>query len=84
MKSKIAFAMLMGIITTGIVSLTLISVNVGFDHPVFFRIWLRSWAIGYAVAVPAILLIGPRVQAVVDRYFAVVIEKEEQVLEEIE
>lgn len=76
--------MLMGIITTGIVSLTLISVNIGFDHPKFFQVWLRSWAIGYAVAVPAILLIGPRVQAVVDRYFARVIEKEEQVLEKIE
>ena len=68
MKHKIAFAMIMGIITTGIISFTLISINVGFA-PVFFRVWLRSWGTAYLVVIPAILLIGPRVQKVVDNLF---------------
>ena len=65
MKNKIAFALLMGIITTGIISFTLISINLGFtDH--FFRTWFKSWGIAYLVAIPAILLIAPRVQKLVD------------------
>jgi hypothetical protein len=32
-------------------------------------VWLRSWAVGYALAIPAILLIGPRLQAQVNRLF---------------
>ena len=68
MKQRIAFALLMGIITTGIISFTLISINVGFT-PTFLKIWLRSWAMAYLVVIPAILLIGPRVQAIVNRIF---------------
>lgn len=68
MKHKIAFAMIMGVITTGIISFTLISVNVGFV-PLFFKIWLRSWGMAYLVVIPAILLIGPRVQKLVDHLF---------------
>ncbi|MES2691359.1 MAG: DUF2798 domain-containing protein [Bacteroidota bacterium] len=66
MKKKIAFALLMGIITTGIISFTLISVNIGFGAT-FFRIWLRSWAIAYLVAIPAILIIAPQIEKLVDR-----------------
>ncbi len=84
MRTKIAFALLMGIVTTGIVSITLIGVNVGFDAPQFFRIWLRSWAIAYAVAVPAILVIGPRVQAVVDKLFAEKSTQMEELVEKVE
>jgi low affinity Fe/Cu permease len=67
-KQKLAFALIMGIITTCIISFTLVSVNIGFG-PMFMRIWLRSWAIAYLVAIPAILIIAPRVQKLVDRYF---------------
>ncbi|HEX2736255.1 MAG TPA: DUF2798 domain-containing protein [Polyangiaceae bacterium] len=66
LKRKIAFALSMGIITTGIVSFVLIAVNLGFA-PHFARVWLRSWAMGYALAIPAILVIGPRLQTWVDR-----------------
>lgn len=66
MKNKIAFALLMGIVTTGIISFTLISVNIGFTEN-FFRIWLRSWGMAYLVVIPAILIIGPRIQALVDK-----------------
>jgi hypothetical protein len=68
MKQKIAFALIMGIITTGIISFTLISINIGFSDA-FFRIWLRSWAMAYLVVIPAILVIGPFVQSIVDRLF---------------
>jgi hypothetical protein len=68
MKQKIAFALLMGIVTTCIISFTLVSVNVGYSGK-FLLIWLRSWAIAYAVVIPAILIIGPQVQKLVDKIF---------------
>jgi hypothetical protein len=68
MKQKIAFALLMGIVTTCIISFTLVAINVGFTEQFTF-IWLRSWGIAYLVVIPAILLIGPLVQRVVNRLF---------------
>ena len=68
MKHKIAFAMIMGIVTTGIISFTLISINIGFIDK-FFQIWTRSWGMAYLVVIPAILLIGPKVQKLVDKLF---------------
>ncbi|MBC7451477.1 MAG: DUF2798 domain-containing protein [Cytophagales bacterium] len=68
MKQKIAFAMTMGIVTTGIISFTLISVNIGFTEH-FLKIWLKSWCMAYLVVIPAILIIGPSVQALVDGWF---------------
>ena len=65
MKNKIAFAMIMGVITTGIISFTLISINIGYTDT-FLKIWLKSWGIAYIVVIPAILLIGPLVQKFVD------------------
>lgn len=65
MKNKIAFAMIMGVITTGIISFTLISVNIGFMDA-FIKIWLKSWGMAYIVVIPAILVIGPLVQKFVD------------------
>jgi hypothetical protein len=58
MKQQIAFALLMDIITTGIISFTLISINMGFIDN-FFTIWLRSWGMAYLAVIPAILIIGP-------------------------
>ncbi len=74
MKQKIAFALFMGIVTTGIISFTLISVNLGYS-PVFLGVWLRSWLIGYAVVIPAILIIGPMIQRLVDRIFQKELQK---------
>ncbi len=67
MKNKIAFALIMGIVTTGIISFTLISVNVGFGD-VFLKTWLRSWGMAYLVVIPAILIVGPKVQSLVDNF----------------
>ena len=65
MKQKILFAAVMGTITTGLVSLTLVSVNKGFVTG-FVAIWLKSWLISYLVAVPAILILGPKVQSMLN------------------
>lgn len=66
LKRKIVFALLMGVVTTGIISFTLLAINIGF-YDGFAAKWLRSWAIAYVIVIPAILLIGPRLQAQVDR-----------------
>jgi len=67
-KRKIAFAMSMGIVTTGIISLVLVVMNTGMSGG-FVSAWLRSWVISYLIVIPAILLVGPRLQARVDRIF---------------
>ncbi len=66
MKKRIAFALIMGIITTGIISFTMISINVGFT-PSFLKIWLRSWSIAYPLGIIIIFFIGPLVQKLVGR-----------------
>lgn len=66
MKQKIAFALIMGVITTGIISFTLISINIGYNHK-FLKIWLKSWGMAYFIVIPAILIIGPMVQKVIDK-----------------
>ena len=48
------------------ISFTLISVNIGYTDK-FLKIWLRSWGIAYLVVIPAILIIGPRIQSLVDK-----------------
>ena len=64
MKEKITFALIMGIITTGIISFSLLGINLGFSDQFLF-IWLKSWAMAYGIVVPVILFIGPRVEALV-------------------
>jgi hypothetical protein len=66
LKRKIAFALTMGIVTTGIVSFTLIATTLGLSEDFPLR-WLRSWALAYLIVIPAILLIGPALQARIDR-----------------
>nr|WP_294858531.1 DUF2798 domain-containing protein [uncultured Fluviicola sp.] len=61
MKEKITFALIMGIITTGVITFSLISINNGYSDK-FFSIWLKSWTLAYGIVVPVILLVGPRVE----------------------
>ena len=70
MKNRIAFALIMGVVTTCIISFVLISVNIGFTSN-FIELWLRSWGLAYIVVIPAILIIAPVVQKIVDRLFPV-------------
>lgn len=65
-KRKIVFALSMGVVTTGLISFTLLALNLGFSKG-FVLTWLRSWSIAYLIVIPAILLIGPRLQAQIDR-----------------
>ncbi|MBB5053308.1 hypothetical protein HNQ36_003299 [Afipia massiliensis] len=65
LKRKIVFSLLMGVVTTGIISFALLALNLGFSNK-FALVWLRSWAVGYVIVVPAILLLGPRLQAQID------------------
>src|SRR5260221_1185809 len=66
LKRRITFALSMGVVTTGIISFTIIALNLGFSDK-FLRLWLRSWGTAYAIVIPVILLIGPRVQGLIDR-----------------
>lgn len=66
MKKRLCFALIMGIITTCIISFTLVSINVGYTEK-FVKIWLRSWLVAYCVVIPAIILLSPFVQKIVDK-----------------
>jgi hypothetical protein len=66
LKRQIAFALSMGLVTTGIISFVILALNLGFPNG-FAMTWVRSWGLGYLIVIPAILLIGPRLQAQVDR-----------------
>lgn len=66
-KRKIAFALSMGIVTTGIISFVLVVLNRGLTDG-FVLAWLRSWGISYLIVIPAILVVGPRLQAGIDRF----------------
>lgn len=68
MKQKIAFALIMGSITTGIISFTLITLNIGFSEK-FLKIWLKSWSIAYLIVIPVILILAPIIQKWVDKMF---------------
>ncbi|WP_324218285.1 DUF2798 domain-containing protein [Flavobacterium sp.] len=58
----------MGVITTGIISFSLIAINLGFSDR-FFKVWLKSWLLSYLIVVPAIIIIGPLVQKLIDRIY---------------
>jgi hypothetical protein len=68
MTQRIATAFIMGFITTGIMSFSLISINVGFTE-IFVSKWLKSWGMAYVIIVPVILIIGPRVTQLVSYLF---------------
>ncbi|MNK14875.1 hypothetical protein D3C87_330060 [compost metagenome] len=65
MKKKLVFALIMGVVTTGIISFSLISINIGFVSK-FMAIWLKSWLMAYVIVIPAILVIAPKVERFVE------------------
>ena len=67
-KHKIAFAFLMGIVTTGLVSFTVVLANLGFTET-FWQIWLKSWSMAYLVIVPVILIVSPLMERFVSFLF---------------
>jgi len=65
MKQKLLFAVVMGMITTGLVSFTLTSFHVGFETR-FLSVWLKSWSIAIMPALFSILFISPKVLRLVN------------------
>ena len=63
-KRKIGFALTMALFTTGLISFTVITVNLGFVD-IFLQIWIKSWLIAYVIAVPSILILGPQIEKLV-------------------
>jgi hypothetical protein len=66
LKRRVTFALLMGIVTTGIISLVFVAPDAELSAR-FLLLWLRAWGLGSVIVIPVILLIGPRPQAQVDR-----------------
>ncbi len=67
-RQKIVFAFLMGIVTTGLVSFTVVLVNLGFTEA-FWRSWIRSGSVAYLVIIPIILIVSPIVERFVGFLF---------------
>ena len=67
-KRRIVFACLMGVVTTGLVSLTVVLINLGFTKT-FWQVWLKSWSLAFLIVVPVILLASPAIQRFVDFLF---------------
>jgi integral membrane sensor domain MASE1 len=67
-KKRVVFSLIMGLITTGIISFTLVVVNIGFTQ-LFLKNWFISWSIAYIVVTPVILLFAPFLQNKIDSYF---------------
>jgi Protein of unknown function (DUF2798) len=66
LKRRVAFALLMGVVTTGIISLVFVAPDAELSTT-FLLVWLRAWGMAYVIVIPAILLIGPPLQAQIDR-----------------
>ena len=67
-RKRIAFSLIMGVITTGVITFTLIAVNFGFNSQ-FLYVWIKSWLIAYIVVIPIILIVSPFLQAAVNSYY---------------
>ena len=67
MKKKIVFALLMGLVTTGIISLILILINTNLSGLKFLKIWSKSWLIAYLIVIPVIFFISPKIEKMVNK-----------------
>jgi integral membrane sensor domain MASE1 len=68
MKKKIVFALIIGLVTTCIISLILLLVNTNFSGLKFLKIWLKSWSMAYLIIVPVILVISPKIEKLVNKF----------------
>ena len=65
LQQRIAFALLMGVITTGVISFAVILRTFGYKED-FVHLWLRAWGLGYVIVIPLLLIVSPTVQRLVD------------------
>jgi hypothetical protein len=68
LKRKMALSFLTGIVTTGMVSFSVILINLGFTEK-FWQAWIKSWFLGHLVAFPVILVVSPLIKRLVDFLF---------------
>ncbi len=65
---RVVFAFLMGIVSTGMVSFTVVLINLGLTKT-FWQVWLRSWSLAFPIVVPVILIVSPTIMRSVDFLF---------------
>ncbi len=65
MKQKLLFAIIMGSITTGLVSFMALIINIGMPERIVY-IWMKTWLIGCLFSIPTIIILAPRIQNLVN------------------
>lgn len=65
-QAQLAFIPLAAAIMSGLISLAMTALNLGFV-PGVFRAWLHAWPLAFAVALPAAWVVLPGVRALLAR-----------------
>lgn len=58
---NLLFPFFMAFCMSGIMSFTMLAINVGFVSN-FFPLWMRNFSIGFTVAVPTAIFFAPRIR----------------------
>ena len=66
-KRVIFVSFCMALIMSCAISFTMATVNIGFDDNDFLFKWLKSWAIGFAVALPLVFIVSRFIQKLADK-----------------
>jgi hypothetical protein len=66
----LAIGAISGIVSSTLMTFISLAINYGF-HPGFLLLWAKAASIGYAIGVPLLMLIVPRVQRFVLRHSAI-------------
>lgn len=64
--APVAFAFLMSLTLSGLLSLALTAINTGLDAGFLAR-WIHAYALAWSIAFPAATIVAPRVRGLVDR-----------------
>jgi uncharacterized membrane protein len=67
-KRRIVSAFLTGIITSGMVSFTVVLINLGLTKT-FLQVWIKSWFTALLIAFPVVLLVASPIRRFVDTLF---------------
>ena len=66
---RVVFALIMGFIMVGVVTLVTTAANYGFNSG-FMAYWGNTYLVGYCAAVPAIYLFAPVARSLTAKYFS--------------
>lgn len=64
--APVVFALFMAFFMSGIMSLVVTTINIGFTDDLVLR-WLNSWPMTFAIAFPTIMVVAPMVKRIVSR-----------------